>query len=433
MLPRYDENHRLTGVLKAVAITLVNDETIAGKQVAIGFFNPDGSQRGHIDLAKAVFNQVKGLLEANEPVTLESDRFNAKGTGLYYAFQQGEGFLAGPATTWIQPPPTETTMNSSPSPLRAASMLGIALISQAAAVTPAPSISKEIRGNLKADAVPAAPEHAEAARIARMDLKADLEASAAATAKAKAFLEQAELVSINTSAITPPPAKPLEVEPGPQDTVITCDGGMYFDADAGVFVYLKNVRVTDPRFTLSGANELKVFLEKKPEPAKANDGKNPPAAKPKDNPGLGINANFGDVERIVATGAVRILQKQVGARQGARRSQRRDFHLSSGIRRDPPQRRLSVGETRRQFHARQGTEPHTPHPEIRKLRHRGKLGNGRNPQSGLTANRLPSHPSRLPRHARSRLHRLPHRNRRPLMPRTFARPMAAGPSSMASP
>ena len=40
---------------------------------------------------------------------------------------------------------------------------------------------------------------------------------------------------------------------------------MYFDSDEGVFVYLKNVRVTDPRFTMSGANELKVFLGKKPE------------------------------------------------------------------------------------------------------------------------------------------------------------------------
>ena len=44
---------------------------------------------------------------------------------------------------------------------------------------------------------------------------------------------------------------------------------MYFDADEGVFVYLKNVRVADPRFSLTGANELKIFLAKKPEETSA--------------------------------------------------------------------------------------------------------------------------------------------------------------------
>lgn len=307
MLPRYDENHKLTGVLKAVAVTLVNDQMIAGKKIAIGFFNPDGSQRGHIDLKQAVFNQVKGLLEAAEPVTIQSDRFNAKGSGLYYAFRQGEGFLTGPATTWIQPPPTETTMNSIPSPLRAASLLGIALVTQAAAVPP-PVIGDDAGKDITSAGTSTAAIHSDASRIARMDLRTDLEASAAATAKAKAFLEQADLVSGKTAGNNPPPAdpKPLEVIPGPKDTVVMCDGGMYFDADKGVFVYLKNVRVTDPRFTLSGANELKIFLSRKPD-----DGKPKPPGK--DKTGLGLDAKFGDVERIIATGAVRILQKEVEA------------------------------------------------------------------------------------------------------------------------
>ena len=84
---------------------------------------------------------------------------------------------------------------------------------------------------------------------------------------------------------------------------------MYFDADEGVFVYLKNVRVTDPRFGLSGANELKIFLGKKPAKAPAQ-----PAKEAKDGkPGLGLGAKFGDVERIVASGAVRIVQKETEA------------------------------------------------------------------------------------------------------------------------
>ncbi len=305
MLPRYDKNHRLVGVLKAAIITLVNEEIVAGKTVNIGFSNPDGSPRGHIDLSKANFNQVKGILEASEPVTLQSSRFHAKGTGLYYAFNQGEGFLPGPATTWILAPiEPPTTMNSSQSTIRATALAGISLVSQSLAQPPASS-----NDSLKTDSAPATSEHSAIASSARLDLRADLAAATAATAKAKAFLEQTELIAANSTGNPVPTteAKPLDVQPGPNDTIISCDGGMYFDADQGVFVYLKNVHVTDPRFSLSGANELKIFLTQKPATAK------PAADKPaaKEPAGLGIGAKLGDVDRIIATGAVRILQKNV--------------------------------------------------------------------------------------------------------------------------
>ena len=305
MLPRYDENQNLVGVLKASLITLINEETMAGKNVSIGFYNRDQTPRGHVDLTQAVFNQARGTLETIEPVTIQSDRLRAKGTGLYYAFEQGEGFLTGPAATWIQPP-TETTMNSHPSPLRATAMVGLSLIAQSIAATP-PTITQEAKEAIQADAASAASIHADTARVARMDLASDLEASNAANARAQAFLKQAELISTTSpgKAPAPPAAAPLDVKPGPTDTLIECDGGMYFDADQGLFVYLKNVRVNDPRFTLTGANELKIFLSKKPE-----DKEPEPDTDKTSKPGLGIGADFGDVERIIATGAVRILQKE---------------------------------------------------------------------------------------------------------------------------
>ena len=98
--------------------------------------------------------------------------------------------------------------------------------------------------------------------------------------------------------------QPLDQQPGPNDTVITCDGGMYFDADEGIFVYFKNVHVTDPQFTLSGANELKIFLSPKPA------GSEPKKPESKEKGGLGLGAKFGEVDHIIANGAVRILQKQ---------------------------------------------------------------------------------------------------------------------------
>jgi len=300
MLPRFDENHRLTGVLKAETMTLVTDEIIAGKSVTLAFFNPDRSLRGRVDLAEATLDQTRNLVEARQKTTILTDRIEATGTGLIYAFDEGEGFLSGPAITRIQPA-NETTMNSLPSPRRAAAvsmMAGTALI----AAQPA-ALTEQEKSAIAADAAASAPAHVEAIRATKEELRAELDSSAAATAAATAFLEKANIASSATDAVLPP-AAPLDLKPDPSDTVITCDGGMYFDSDAGVFVYLKNVRVTDPRFDLSGAAELKVFLSRKPE---QKPDKKP---EPEGKPAMGMGAKFGDVERIVATGAVRILQKQ---------------------------------------------------------------------------------------------------------------------------
>jgi len=299
MLPRYDDKRRLTGVLKSETMTLVSGDVIAGDTISIEFFNPDRSPRGRIDLDKAVLDQGRGLLRARENVTIQADRLHAHGKGLVYSIEQGEGFLTGPAVTRIQAA-TETSMNTKSTPLRSTAA-AIAATATLAAAPPAP-LTPEQSAAIKADAASAAATHDEASAASRAKLRSELEASAAATTAATAFLEKAELLDNGPAAI-PEPAQPLDVKPGPADTVISCDGGMYFDADAGVFVYLKNVRVNDPRFSLNGANELKVFLAKKPE--------EPAAKKPDDKkPGFALGAQFGDVERIIATGAVRILQKQ---------------------------------------------------------------------------------------------------------------------------
>lgn len=317
MFPRYDENHRLTGVLKAEKMTLVDDENISGETVCIEFFNEDGSARGRVDLTRAVFNQAKGLLNAKESVTMHSDRFNATGSGVIYAFDQGEGYLLGPVITWIQNP-TATTMNSSHSPLRATAILGMSLLALPLAAVPPPPVSPRELEVIQTETASSAALAGDAAMIVRNDLAKDTAEAAVAAKAATVFLAQA---GIPVPEETDPPAaepKPLEVKPGPNDTEIKCDGGMYFDADEGLLVYLKNVRVTDPRFTLTGANELKIFLEKKPAnttPKTTPQAGDPPpkdAKKPatKDPLGGGIGVKFGDVERVYASGAVRFLQKQ---------------------------------------------------------------------------------------------------------------------------
>lgn len=311
MLPRYDEDHRLTGLVKARAMTLVNAGQIAGETVAVEFYNPDQSLRARIDLQKALFFHEKGLITAEEAVEMKSDRITATGTGLFYSFENGEGFLRGPATSTIQNP-AETTMKPPTSPLRATALAGISLLAQPLNAAPPPALTAGEIAEIQANAVTRAPAAAAAATAANASLKSDLDAAADASRAASSFLAQANLPAIPPDA-EPAAARPLEVKPGPKDTVINCTGGVYFDADAGVLVYLKNVTVKDPRYDLTGANELKIFFGKKPEAPKQPDPPQKPAAKTDISGGFG--AKFGDVERIVATGAVRIDQKAVDGKE----------------------------------------------------------------------------------------------------------------------
>lgn len=206
-------------------------------------------------------------------------------------------------------------MNSPTPPLHAMAILGMALLAQALPAAPPPAITAAEIAALQADAASKAPAAAAANSSARASLDTDLADAATASQAAATFLAQADLPPVPAAAISAP-AKPLDVTPGPDDTVIHCEGGMYFDPDDGVLVYLKNVTVNDPRFNLSGANELKIFFGKKPAKAETKDQPattkpattKPAEDKPAENkPGLG--GNFGDVERIVATGAVLIDQK----------------------------------------------------------------------------------------------------------------------------
>ncbi|MCP5532529.1 MAG: hypothetical protein H7A48_05100 [Akkermansiaceae bacterium] len=298
MLPRYDEASRLVGVLHARKMTLVNSETISGDGIRVEFYQKDGSPRGQVDLANAVFRQDTGILSAEENVTLSSDRLFARGSAIDYSFDDGEGFLHGPVTTWIRPEP-ETAMHRPADLPGRAILAGLAVLSQPLVAVP-PTLPDETESAAIADdAKSSASVVAAGTKNARADLIATLDASAEATRAARDFLEKSGNANNPAGPPIAAPVKPLDVNPGPEDTVVRSDGGMYFDPDEGVFVFLGNVRVEDPRFQLSGANELKIFVEteeKKPETKKEGNG-------------LGIEAKFGKVERIVATGAVRILQR----------------------------------------------------------------------------------------------------------------------------
>lgn len=311
LLPRYDKDRNLVGDMKAETMTLIDSERVQGENVLIRFFNRDRSLRGKVEMENVLFDQAKSRVYANEPVEITTDRLIARGDGLVYSLREGQGFLHGLVTTWISAPPTATSMNSSPS--AAAALVALCLAPSPLVALPPAFVSEEELAAIKAESAPAKPEMDKRSAATEASFNESVEQGKKASAAALEFISTSEIKNIAAEEpAAEAEAKPLEVNPGPDDTVITSEGGMYFDSEEGVLVYLKNVKVTDPRFNLSGADQLKVFFEKKPEKKEAKD-------KAKEPGGMG---NFGDVQKFVAEGAVLIDQKGVGGKEPVQASGR---------------------------------------------------------------------------------------------------------------
>lgn len=319
MVPRYNRERELIGSLKAAKIRLVDEDEISAEKVIIESFNVDQTTRDRIDMETAIYDQERGLVSSHQPVTIQTERMTATGSGLYYYFPAeedapspvaGRGFLLGPATTILRPATLPATSMHAPiHPLRATAMLSVALVSASLPTAARPYLTEDEKSAVHADAASRADRLATAAAETHVALDQDLADGAAASQAVATFLVQADLPPVQPAPV--PEAKPLTIEPGPNDTVIDCDGGLYFDPEEGVLVYLKNVIVHDPRFDLTGTiNELKVFFSKKP--VKPDEKKSEA-----DGDFSGFANNLGEVERIVATGAVVLDQKPAKAGEDA--------------------------------------------------------------------------------------------------------------------
>lgn len=329
LIPQYDEQRRLSSVLRADQMVLVNDRTIDAETVNIEFYHPDRSLKAGIALESARLLDQR-LLRSTEPVTLESNDLAATGTGLVYELDRSRGFLQGPATarTLID---MRTSMNTPSLPgLRAG---GIALIAAGALVAQEPeTLSPTQLEGLNRLAAPNETAAAEAAEKSGEQLDKTAKLSEEADESLKDFLEKAavEMEDRPTPDLTTKVPDPkLEAE-FKRPASIEAKKGIFFDSESGILVFLEAVEIDHPEFTLTGADEVKVFMEKdepaaakpdgeKPEadqpdadqPDEENGGEAPDKEAPKEEDGLLGDAEFGDPTRIVATGTVVVERKRL--------------------------------------------------------------------------------------------------------------------------
>lgn len=320
VLPSYDDHLRLTSEVLAGELTIfTRDETRTGaktgkvKNVAvidkvkandlrIRFYHPDGTGKGNIAMSRADFVVRKklNLLTTDEPVSYVSDDLKVDGTALAFDTDHNRGFLRGPVTAVAKKTDQSTSMNASPAhrALAAGAMLMAAAPAQEAApalpkaAPAAPSISSADRfakarlsqaelDQLAADKASRAPLHHADTTAADQQFAAVKAKSEDARITMNSFLQAASLASMMAApapGALPDVPRPPALE-DPKETVVKSKDGAYFDSQEGLLIFLGEVTVKNPELELSGASEVKIFMEpeKKEETAAAPDPVDPNA------------------------------------------------------------------------------------------------------------------------------------------------------------
>ena len=354
LIPQYSRTLELSATLRAEELQIVTQKIIDARRVRIEFYNPDRSSRARINMETARYNAIEQLLTSDNPVSLVSGNLTADGSSLVYDLKNTRGFLRGPvtATTSVD---QSTSMNTQP--VRQAIAAGTLMM---AAAAPLPAQQEQ-----EAPTSPTIAERIAEARLSPDELDRITRDSQtgralvkAAADQGNAALEEATLRSeeatstladfLSAATLTTLLAEPLASSPAaaasdvprpnipedPSKTRITSDDGAFFDSKNGLLIFLKNVVVRDPRFSLTGADEVKVFFDSVEETkaarkkimaemqAKADakavaEGRDPEAERleaekkaaadkePAKEKKAGIpDAKFGEPNKIIATGTV---------------------------------------------------------------------------------------------------------------------------------
>lgn len=127
----------------------------------------------------------------------------------------------------------------------------------------------------------------------------------------------AEHAGATEKAAATPAAAGQQQNKDSKPMVIECQDGLYFDAAQGLLVYLKDVRLRDERFSMDCDNNLKVYMQRDEAKAKKKQQNAEKAQAAPGEPGSelsllqggNIDLNFSGVQRIVASGNVRLQGK----------------------------------------------------------------------------------------------------------------------------
>ena len=308
-IPRFDRDKNPAALLCADLMKVVTKNFITANGVSLTTFEPDGTHQLEVQMKAADFHVQDNILEAHDSLIVEGQRFHARGQGAIFQLDSRRAFIHGPVQTRITSAPT-TSMRFVP-PL---SPYGILLLGPLVMAMPEPLSTSETE-ELDTLTAPTGQELlSEVARTNELVTRSEQLAQLSSVGFRSFAMEigQPGLTTITTGTTeqADDPEREPPTNPG-EGLHITCEGGMYVDAEKGHVVYLKNIVVKEPRFDMTAKQELKIFLDQKPESSKPASQEKPSGKNGSKAPSFEGSADFGEIKSIIATGGVKVIAKEV--------------------------------------------------------------------------------------------------------------------------
>lgn len=293
-IPRYDVNNAPHSLFLAKKLTVIDAQRLCIEDLDLSLYdaiNQDVSLQAQAK--EAFYNQKTSLFLVRERVDVQSDQSFLHAQGLFFDWHSQEGYLLGRVRSSLERHDALLQRQ------RAQALLFLyspALLQASYPIEEALS-QEDIEQLEQAGAPVGGLSEQRESIVSGFSLLDDLVMRY--EEQVVAFLKRVGSDSVALIANGSDSVVREEEKEGTRID-ITCAGGLYFDVDEGVLVYLKDIELTEERFIMQCKDQLKVFLEKK---ATKSVKQRLPSHKKGTNT-LSINASFGAPRLIVATGKV---------------------------------------------------------------------------------------------------------------------------------
>jgi lipopolysaccharide export system protein LptA len=315
-IPRYDENLRRVGYLKAELMEILADgEPVDDRQpimvdctgIQLRMETKEAGGDIKVDMERARYRMTPGVLTVKEAITARSPKFNLSGTGGVFHLDSQRGFIYGPLSCDIFQFQTVSHTEMLPSlPILPVLLATTSLVT----LNPGfqPPTSERLLEVTQAAKPSSSQIQSQQLKVAEASNEHEEEAGQARNKLAE-FANDVDSKSLNLLIQNPPAPNPAAQARPPLENPeleIECDGGCFFDGNENLLVLLRNIVVNEKRFTLKAQEEIKVFFNTAPAPKKEGEegAKKEEEEEAKDEADKGPSLNLTDVKSLVATGGV---------------------------------------------------------------------------------------------------------------------------------
>lgn len=263
-IPVFDKKLRRMALLQSRFLKVRTKRDLIAENITLRYFQDD-SVLIRMEMEAADFSLATGVLRARQAITLDAEKIKGQGAGGVFHLESRAGFIRGPVSTRMAGSSRQTTDQTTPEKQPDAvenPPLPVKLSELATTFTGPEDLTSSERRLI--DALLESRTKSVFANRAptRNFMTQSRQSSGRADTDLRSFSHTVEIPESRLLAQTPGRASDAlsQLPPSDNEILVTAEGGMFLNPERGHISYLRNIEVTESRFTLSCGGHLKVFF-----------------------------------------------------------------------------------------------------------------------------------------------------------------------------